>query len=132
MNVSTREVILIYLCLLLCGIAIRYYLQQKECIEWAKEQHETITKQKKYIETQRKLTEAQDEKIAIQQELIEAQENLIKLLRIRSIDKLVRCKECKYWWETTGANYGDCEHFALDTIADDFCSYGERRVSDGR
>lgn len=45
---------------------------------------------------------------------------------------LVRCKECKYWWETTGANCGDCEHFALDTIADDFCSYGERRVSDGR
>ena len=41
--------------------------------------------------------------------------------------ELVRCKECKYWWETTGANYGDCEHFALDTIADDFCSYGERR-----
>ena len=42
-----------------------------------------------------------------------------------SID-IVRCKECKHWWETTGANYGDCEHFALDTIADAFCSYGER------
>ena len=45
---------------------------------------------------------------------------------IPSID-IVRCKECRHWWEMTGANYGDCDHFAMDTIADAFCSYGERR-----
>lgn len=43
------------------------------------------------------------------------------------VQDLVRCKECKHWWRTTGANYGDCAHFALDTIADAFCSYGEVR-----
>lgn len=41
--------------------------------------------------------------------------------------ELVRCKECKHWWETEGTNYGDCNQFKVDTIADDFCSYGERK-----
>ena len=40
------------------------------------------------------------------------------------VQELVRCKECKHWW--SGMDYGDCDHFAMDTTADDFCSYGER------
>ena len=43
-----------------------------------------------------------------------------------SID-VVRCKECRLWWRTTGSNYGDCRHFGLDTIENDYCSYGERK-----
>lgn len=45
----------------------------------------------------------------------------------KNLVEVVRCKECKHWWETMGANYGDCDHFCIDTLADDFCSYGERR-----
>lgn len=39
---------------------------------------------------------------------------------------IVRCKECKLWWRTTGSNYGDCRYFGLDTIENAYCSYGER------
>ena len=40
---------------------------------------------------------------------------------------VVRCKDCKHW------NNPYCDHSEstmLDTQADDFCSYGERRVND--
>ena len=41
-----------------------------------------------------------------------------------SID-IVRCKECKHWWN----EYGDSAcmlHSDFTVSADDFCSYGER------
>ena len=45
-----------------------------------------------------------------------------------SID-IVRCKECKHWWN----KYGDSTcmlHSDFTVDADDFCSYGERKESE--
>ena len=54
-----------------------------------------------------------------------AEQVLFALDHQPSID-IVRCKECKHWWRTTGTNYGDCNHFCLDTLADAYCSYGQK------
>ena len=37
---------------------------------------------------------------------------------------VVRCKNCKFW------EYGDCYRLELSR-PDDYCSYGERRATDG-
>ena len=46
--------------------------------------------------------------------------------------EVVRCKDCKYW--EVGKDYEPyCNHCASgmwDTTADDFCSYGERKIND--
>ena len=45
-----------------------------------------------------------------------------------SID-IVRCKECKHWWN----EYGDSAcmlHSDFTVNPDDFCSYGERKESE--
>ena len=47
-----------------------------------------------------------------------------RIKKIPSID-IVRCKECKHWWN----KYGDSAcmlHSDFTVDADDFCSYGER------
>ena len=54
----------------------------------------------------------------------------IKQVAIKYIDdapsiNIVRCKECKHWWN----EYGDSAcmlHSDFTVNADDFCSYGER------
>ena len=42
-----------------------------------------------------------------------------------SID-IVRCKECKHWWECKPRDGGDCDHYEMNTKPDDYCSRGER------
>lgn len=45
-----------------------------------------------------------------------------------SID-IVRCKECRHWWN----KYGDSAcmiHSDFTVNSDDFCSYGERKESE--
>lgn len=48
--------------------------------------------------------------------------------------EVVRCKDCRYW--ENGKDYHPCcNHFGsmmTDTIADDFCSFGERKDNDSR
>ena len=49
---------------------------------------------------------------------------------VREKNKIVRCKDCKYWEQSFGYNckeYWDCKLGLKDTDADDFCSRGERR-----
>lgn len=40
---------------------------------------------------------------------------------------VVRCKECKHWWECKPRDGGDCDHYEMNTKPDDYCSYGERK-----
>ena len=47
----------------------------------------------------------------------------------RYAEEIVRCKECKHWWN----EYGDSAcmlHSDFTVNADDFCSYGERRTDE--
>lgn len=44
------------------------------------------------------------------------------------VAEVVRCKECKYRMESTGAGNSLCERKMLGLVRpDDFCSYGERK-----
>lgn len=50
-----------------------------------------------------------------------------------NVVEVVRCKDCKYWIEIGEFGDGECGHLmGLFDVAkpDDFCSYGERRISD--
>ena len=42
------------------------------------------------------------------------------------VQELVRCKDCKHW------SYGKdlCNLHDMGMVADDFCSYGERKADD--
>ena len=62
----------------------------------------------------------------VQEQAPQFAETLKDLILVAPSIDIVRCGECKHWWEIKGANYGDCDHFALDTKAYDYCSYGER------
>ena len=45
----------------------------------------------------------------------------------KSMERLVRCKECKYWnTKDCREGVGECEWAYYMTKPDDFCSYGER------
>lgn len=53
-------------------------------------------------------------------------EKLLKALELA--DKLVRCKDCKYWKWIDWADEYRCvlRNTAYNALADDYCSYGER------
>ena len=54
----------------------------------------------------------------------ELSNSIAEIFNAPSID-IVRCKECKYWWN----EYGDSAcmlHSDFTVNDDDFCSYGER------
>lgn len=44
----------------------------------------------------------------------------------------VRCKDCSYWEKATANKKGFliCPASGMEIMADDFCSYGERRTDD--
>ena len=46
-----------------------------------------------------------------------------------SID-IVRCKECKRWLNDQICTHWSGYYGTIETIADDFCSYGERKESE--
>lgn len=49
------------------------------------------------------------------------------------VEAVVRCKDCAYWNKTfvNGKGFRICPASGMDITEDDFCSYGERRDSDG-
>ena len=53
----------------------------------------------------------------------------VRSSELPDVEKVVRCKECIYW--ENGKGYTPyCNHpdsMLMDTNADDFCSYGERK-----
>lgn len=51
----------------------------------------------------------------------------IKVKGAEYVQDLVRCRDCKYWWECKPRGGGDCDHYAMNTKPDDFCNYGEVR-----
>ena len=50
--------------------------------------------------------------------------------------QVVRCKDCKHWLTHNGARYGVCMYLEdlsgdlVHTLAEDYCSRGERRRED--
>lgn len=52
---------------------------------------------------------------------------------IADMVSVVRCKECKHYISCPTMSHDHCNHILNphSTNADDYCSYGERRASDG-
>lgn len=82
----------------------------------------------RYIDADRALTKAHE---LFMQPNIELWQvcNLIENAPAADVAEVVRCKECIYW--ENGKGYTPyCNHpdsMLMDTNADDFCSYGERK-----
>lgn len=57
----------------------------------------------------------------------------VENLSVADAVEVVRCKDCKHWRMTVSTGtYGECmcddmETNVLYTMADDYCSYGERK-----
>lgn len=53
-------------------------------------------------------------------------------MRLPKVDavEVVRCKDCTYWEKATANKKGFliCPASGMEIMADDFCSYGERKV----
>jgi len=55
--------------------------------------------------------------------------NALNAVREAPSIEIVRCRECRYWHsgECWGIPYRGDYDTSIDTKADDFCSYGERK-----
>lgn len=58
--------------------------------------------------------------------IVDIGDNLVETIGCEFKGKLVRCKECRHW------AYGKdiCTLHDMGMVADDFCSYGERKADD--
>lgn len=54
----------------------------------------------------------------------------VKDIPAADVVEVVRCKDCKWWWDNTGITKrpkGFCYEHGMCTNGDDFCSRGERK-----
>ena len=56
--------------------------------------------------------------------IVKLNSDKVKLNGCEYVQDLVRCGECKKWFEYDGVNF--CHRTRCTAKADDFCSYGER------
>lgn len=56
-----------------------------------------------------------------------------KLMELPSAEPdIIRCKDCKYYYNTSPENIPTANIICFQMHEDDYCSYAERRADDGR